>query len=262
MGDLYFWDGKNFIINANVIKKFNQQYNLESTRYAVDNVLLTEFVNKSIYKNAPFENIYHMVTLINAFYSTRMGADNCYEISQILHQDNNNIIDAVQQGDKQYVQTIVNKQLNQNGRVAFSFTTKYFSVLSRYCYNKDFFPIYDSIVAHMLDFYYRDKGKNLVSATHKNYIAYCKYIEGLNSGAQYKQLDTFLWTLGGMISKSMSKLSMAEYTEIMSKEPKQTAKMKNKIAKGKDVKFDIPINSNMTADAMALVLNKTFSKEK
>ena len=58
-----------------------------------------------------------------------------------------------------------------------SFTTKCFSGLRRYLDKVDNFPIYDNFVSGLLDFYYRKEWENVVSAAHKDYMNYCKYVD-------------------------------------------------------------------------------------
>ena len=200
------WNGQNFIINADAVNTFNNWYSATAvdTRYKHDEEILTEFVPKLVRSDASFNEIYHIVTLINSFYSTRMGGDNCYKLAEILHKQNKNILSAVKTGDEKTVQNIVNIEQEKLDNVPFSFTTKYFSILSRYLHNDDKFPIYDSVVATMLDFYFHHNGiknKYYVSSMHKDYISYYNCITNLidNSKTQYKKLDTYLWWMGRQV---------------------------------------------------------------
>ena len=165
-------------------------------------------MSKCIHKNSSFEDIYIVVTLINSFYSTRMGADDCYALSKILHDNHADIWKTIKSEEQNVilVQSIINQQQDSK-RVAFSFTTKYFSILSRFVVNKDIYPIYDSVVANVLDYYFcKNNGNNKKhsvsgcnSTNKKDYITYVKIIDDLNI-MPYKYLDNYLWTLGRLLS--------------------------------------------------------------
>ena len=64
-----YWDDKkeNLIINADTIRRFNKENPL-SGRYACDERVLGDVANSLINKNSKFEDVYHMVTLINSLY--------------------------------------------------------------------------------------------------------------------------------------------------------------------------------------------------
>ena len=198
------WDGKNFVINENTINAFNEWYFKQDTvdnRYKHDEKILTYFVPKLIKPDSKINDIYLLVTLINAFYGTRMGNDYCYALSELLYKNHKDILKTIETGDITGVQKIIDKQKNSLSRIEFSFTTKYFSLLCRYIKHSDKFPIYDSVVSKMLDFYFYANGinnKTLVSGMRKDYMAYYDCITKLigKSGIEYKKLDTYLWWLG------------------------------------------------------------------
>lgn len=276
------WYKDNFVISDEIIEIFCTKYPVDK-RYKLDELVLKEYVPRLVHKNSSLEEIYIVVTLINAFYSTRMGADDCYKLARLLWKRREGIMEALDAGDKQVVESIVmeqiisktsynNKQKFQNNegkqenadsivRVAFSFTTKYFSILSRYLDKGDNFPIYDNLVAGLLDFYYRKEGKNLVSATNKNYMAYCEYIDKLGVRVSYKKLDHYLWTLGRKIRDQCSHLSEDEYYMLMKKVPRKTRRVEQKNLAGKSVKYSIKIGSNISVEAMKRILLHVFPGE-
>ena len=208
------WNGKNFIIDDNTVNAFNDWYAKQSeidNRYKHDEEILAKFIPKSIKVDSEFNDIYFVVTLINAFYSTRMGNDYCYALSKLLHQNHQEIFNSIKLGKIETLQNIIDKQENSLKRVEFSFTTKYFSLLCRYVKKCDEFPIYDSVVAKILDFYFYSNNKNtkkLVSNMRKDYVTYYQCITDLigKSDIKYKKLDTYLWWLGrNIISKYQEK---------------------------------------------------------
>ena len=165
--------------------------------------------------------------MINSFYSTRMGADDCFTLSKILYCNHTEIYKAIQSRKPKpgLVQNIIERQQElkqqdeETKRVAFSFTTKYFSILSRfYDYkdeniretDKDLYPIYDSVVAKVLDYYFyvKTNKKSHVSSCKskyksnkddKGYERYVEIINGLKT-KPYKYLDNYLWTIGRLVS--------------------------------------------------------------
>ena len=56
-----------------VIKKLKNIKSKE--RYNVEQDILKKYINKEKYLSSEFEYVYMISTLINSFYSTRMGAD-------------------------------------------------------------------------------------------------------------------------------------------------------------------------------------------
>ena len=139
------WKDNNFVINESTVEQFNKWFekDVKNTRYSTDEKILEEYVSKYIHENSSFEDIYTVVTLINSFYSTRMGADDCFALSKILHENHAKIWEAINQTQQtqqniKLVQGIIKQQKNtkqeeytkqdeETKRVAFSFTTKYFS---------------------------------------------------------------------------------------------------------------------------------------
>ena len=226
------WKDNNFVINESTVEQFNKWFekDVKNTRYSTDEKILEEYVSKYIHENSSFEDIYTVVTLINSFYSTRMGADDCFALSKILHENHAKIWEAINQTQQtqqniKLVQGIIKQQKNtkqeeytkqdeETKRVAFSFTTKYFSILSRFLTGKDVYPIFDSVVANVLD-YYRynlDNGnkKHSVSRCNStNKKDYAEYVEIINelkpTPCTYKHLDNYLWKMGSLVSDEIRK---------------------------------------------------------
>lgn len=248
--EIKFWNGKNFVITSGVIRDFNKRYPVDG-RYKNDEEILKNAVGQLIQPGSSLNQIYHVATLINAFYSTRMGGDDCFKVSGILYDKHKDIMGAMNTGDVDVVQDVINIQQEKLGRVAFSFTTKYFSVLCRYRFGADRFPIYDSLVAHLLDFYYGSGSR--VTKTHKDYLEYCKCInEVIPKGVAYKELDDFLWTLGRKINHRVSKITADDYNYLM--EPKLCGKNKEKTSDGKRA-YSVPIGSGTSPTTMARILS-------
>ena len=202
------WDGINFIINFDSVNTFNSWYSKtkEDKRYKHDEEILSKFIHESIKIDSEFNDIYFIVTLINAFYSTRMGNNYCYELSKVLYKNHEKIFNSIKLGETKTLQDIIDKQKKSLKQIEFSFTTKYFSLLSRHINKCDKFPIYDSIVAKMLDFYFYSNNKNskrLISNMRKDYD-YDSYYNRITNliekyHIEYKKLDTYLWWLGRKI---------------------------------------------------------------
>jgi len=227
-----FWKDDNFVINTKTVEQFNKWFGeyIKQTRYSTDEKILEEYVQKHIKSNPKpsFDDIYTFVTLINSFYSTRMGADDCYALSKILHDNHAEIWNAIteKRQDIDLVQKII-KQQQDSKRVAFSFTTKYFSILSRFVVNKDIYPIYDSVVANVLDYYFcknsKDNKKHSVSRCNStNKKDYAEYVEIINelkpTPCTYKHLDNYLWTIGRLLSNEIRMVIQPNEKELKEEE--------------------------------------------
>ncbi|HNY25487.1 MAG TPA: hypothetical protein PKJ33_03000 [Alphaproteobacteria bacterium] len=210
------WENRGFIITNNSVKKFNSAFKLEE-RYTEDEKILNDIVPKLIKPDSSLSDIYQVVTLINSFYSTRMGADICYKMALVLHENNKKIIDCVLNKNIDKAQEIIEifrkksigrkkKELesDQFSGVNFSFLTKYFSIVSRYKFEKDNFPIYDGIVARVLT--YNTKKSFTKYGENKDYKSYTNEIGNLINGKylEYKELDDYLWNIGRKIEDIMN----------------------------------------------------------
>ena len=200
------WDGNNFIISKKAVRTFCKSVKL-APRYNVDEGVLGNFVPEQIHEKSTFEKIYIITTLINSFYSTRMGADDCWNRAELLTKEHARIWPAIHKANVKTVQYIINQQKKSKRPVGFSFTTKYFSILSRHIAGQDIYPIYDSKVAKLLDYYFyvkngRRGSKHSVSKFNntnvKDYESYYTMMAELveSCGVSYKDLDNYLWRLG------------------------------------------------------------------
>lgn len=224
-----FWHDNNFIINMAAAQKYNNHIfdkNLPK-RYLADERILSSQIPKLIKKNSSRDEIYHAITLINSFYSTRMGADDCWRLSEILYKKHSEIWYAILATDIakiDVVQSVIDAQSNARAtdtrrRVAFSFTTKYFSILNRYIGKGDVYPIYDTLVAKMLDYYFwrlapESYCKSYVSSCNtsavKDYKRFYSVITtGLGWGKDYKVLDNYLWDFGRRLSENLPRRAWA-----------------------------------------------------
>lgn len=70
--EIKFWNEKNFVITSGVIRDFNKRYPVDG-RYKNDEEILKNAVGQLIQPGSSLNQIYQVATLINAFYSTRMG---------------------------------------------------------------------------------------------------------------------------------------------------------------------------------------------
>lgn len=61
-----------------VIKKLKNIKSKE--RYNIEQDILKKYINKEKYLSSEFKYVYMISTLINSFYSTRMGADRLYAV--------------------------------------------------------------------------------------------------------------------------------------------------------------------------------------
>lgn len=222
------WDDNKFLISFNSVQNFNAYFKQSiEERYKIDTEILNAYIPNIIRENSSFDDIYVAVTLINAFYSTRMGADMCYKYAKILYKEHKNIWLCLQSdtnfdNDCAMVQKILDicedgkkkEKTSQDymSQTAFSFISKYFSVLSRHVTHADRFPIYDSVVARMLHWYlcHKNENKNAAqiysSATNKEYKRYAEIINVLcvEHNIVYKELDDYLWNLGRKIEDGLT----------------------------------------------------------
>lgn len=254
------WDNNNFRIDCDSVQDFNACFKRSiEERYKTDTKILDIYISKLIKENSLFDDIYTVVTLINAFYSTRMGADMCYKYAKVLYKEHKEILVCLRSNanfdtDCAVVQRILdiceggkNKDKTSQDympRTAFSFVSKYFSVLSRHVTNNDRFPIYDNIVARMLHWYLCQKKENKTaatvyrSATDKNYKQYAEIINTLccKNKIAYKELDDYLWNLGRKIEDILT----AQYN----------------IGKEKKLQKSIVLSHNITAEMLKNTIEK------
>ncbi len=153
--------------------------------------------------HSDFEYVYFISTLINSFYSTRMGAEKVFEMAKYIHQNSamfNNIIQNNDTSCLNKIKKIGNKYYN------YTFITKYISIHSRYHSpdNISKFPIYDSRVQAVLANY------GFVKKTSNKYRDYSVFYKKMSeikdefikqniSDMNFTKLDNYFWILGEKI---------------------------------------------------------------
>ncbi len=107
----------------------------------------------------------------------------------------------------------------QTGVNAYSFATKLFSFIDGTKY-----PIMDSYVATLLEYYLTKKGIAVAKTDWGNYgefkKAYAKFVDNYGlTGLTYKQLDIFFWTYGKVIHKYWKEAGVLSFETIPYKCP-------------------------------------------
>lgn len=116
--------------------------NLENTRYKYDEIILQKCIDEEKYLKSDFEYVYYISTLINSFYSTRMGNDRLYEVAKFISEKQNidtlekviGIINEAQDTGFKYTKKekkdgkIITKEIHFR---ALSFLTKYYAIHNR-----------------------------------------------------------------------------------------------------------------------------------
>ncbi len=184
------------------------------TRYSLDKSLLEQHINNS----HDFENAYFKATLINAFYSTRMGADLVYQAARhIANIHNQNLIkqiiqkNSIDEDDLNNINIFCHKKLsrdklneNREDYNPYSFFTKYLAIHDRIVNKKEEskLPIYDTLVEKVI------KSSDLVAGRF-NLRNYSSLFKTLNIIGEYyggfSSIDNILWTLGRFIFQNKQK---------------------------------------------------------
>ncbi len=184
-----------------------------------------------------FEDIYHIVTLLNSFHSTRMSSTRCYEVAKYIKGEKDfhkNILDkssleediiAKKEKSAQPKTDVIDAFLEtaegnpKTDKIQFSFMTKYCSLYSFYNSEskESLYPICDFLVLITL----QEEQRNTVNDSNEDLASILEYYEipktistvsGKNSffeimkairlelGVEYRKLDTFLWRRGKHIA--------------------------------------------------------------
>lgn len=204
---------KKYITYKLIIEKLKNIKSKE--RYYTEQDILKKYMNKEKYLSSEFEYVYMISTLINSFYSTRMGADRLYAVAEYISKNTN-----INNLDK--VITVINNardnlQYKNNNFGAYSFLTKYYSVHDRYLSNTNSsnYPIFDSAVEKCFKNIienkkqYSTKFQDYLNKFHKkdlrDYRKFNELIENflaeINSNVSEKsltktELDKYFWTVG------------------------------------------------------------------
>ena len=151
--------------------KQNTKINNNDSRYIADGKLFQEYLKHDNFCDKNY--VYFISTLINSFYSTRMGADRLYATAMMLVENGKDIEKILKQeqplSDEQLdmIQNISNKKLSLrktegegNQFKSYSFTTKFLAIHSKYRKGGGYislFPIYDGQVQLVIKKYKLNK---------------------------------------------------------------------------------------------------------
>ena len=204
--------------------------------FKASQILLEKYFSK-IDDTSDFEDIYHIVTLLNSFYSTRMVTTRCYEIAQYIKGEENfhkNILnkstleeDIIAKKEKTIKPdadvidaffSIVDDN-PKTDKIQFSFMTKYCSLYSFYNTEskESLYPICDFLIltalqeeqsntlqdsnkdlVNVLELY--DVPKTIASIFEKSSFFEIMKAIRIELGVEYRKLDTFLWRRGKHIA--------------------------------------------------------------
>lgn len=161
----------------------------ENPRYSLDENILKKIIteNKENHLNADLEYVYFISTLINSFYSTRMGNDRLHIVAKIISEkkgvtDKNviNIIEEINKKPFEYKKG--NNDKNNKTFRAASFLSKYYAIHNRFLFHDgeySDFAILDSAVEKCI--------KNIIDCAKENNPKYsqdfCKKLQ------KYKKKD-------------------------------------------------------------------------
>ena len=158
--------------NNNANKKTNKNIECKSCRYDADDIILRKYIKNDI-TEIDFNDrdyVYHISTLINSFYSTRMGADRLYAtamkianngmfINKIMCKEkvlSNGELDLIQDRlcEKIKLRATERGEADREFR-SYSFVTKFLSIHSLYTSKNNIssFPIYDGQVVTVIKTY-------------------------------------------------------------------------------------------------------------
>ena len=199
-------------------------------------ILLKKYFS-TIDDTSDFEDIYHIVSLLNSFYSTRMVTTRCYEIAQYIKGEENfhkNILnkttleeDIIAKKEKTikadtdvidaFLGTVDDNP--KTDKIQFSFMTKYCSLYSFYNTEsqESLYPICDYLIllslqeeqsntlqdsnddlTNILELY--DVPKTIATVFEKSAFFEIMKAIRVELGVEYRKLDTFLWRRGKHIA--------------------------------------------------------------
>ena len=142
----------------NVIKKIKKySNNLKDTRYNLDEKILENIIpkHKQDYLDSNLEYVYYISTLINSFYSTRMGNDRLFIVAKYISEHKN--IDSLEK-ITQLIEEANNKpfkiknkknkknEKNEKNEIKYfkanSFLSKYYAIHNRILFNNNKYSEY------------------------------------------------------------------------------------------------------------------------
>ena len=200
--------------NLKPFLKLHQKYILNRKRYEIDESLLREHIKRLSANHKQLQVVYFKSTLINSFFSTRMGADLVFDTAQKICGIEESLQQIIQKGPSENLEKLTScfEQLKNKGGnrnyYPFSFFTKYLAIHSRILSKEDIskFPIYDRLVEKVIknsDIYsqftqskhYKDThcGRNLKQ--YQNLYHTLEYFSKCTK-CDFTSLDKILWLIG------------------------------------------------------------------
>lgn len=186
--------------------KQNTKINNNDCRYIADGKVFQEYIRYDSFNDKNY--VYFISTLINSFYSTRMGADRLYATAMMLAENGKNVEKLLKQeqplSDEQLdmVKNTLSQELclrdaelNLRGEESrsfrsYSFVTKFLAIHSKYRKNGEYislFPIYDGQVKLVIKKYKLNKIEILKKfvesfnfSTSKEWLSFNQYCKDNN----------------------------------------------------------------------------------
>lgn len=193
------------------INDMYKEYMEVSKRYATDEALLDRQITSNSHTK---DEAYFKATLINSFYSTRMGADRVYAAAQKIESKKELIQKIIEYGIQDNLEEItkfLEKEEEKKTYHPYSFFTKYLAIHRRLLGEKKHdLPIYDSFVEKIIkhsDLYHKEEFNKYLKANHctKNFKHYntlywtIQYFAQKLTQGDFTDLDHILWLLGKTI---------------------------------------------------------------
>ncbi len=173
------------------------------------------------------DKIYHRVTLLNSFYSTRMGAERCYSVAEHIQENRELFNKLIFNDDKESKFKLINKlipttityeTIDKNKEVKkhiyrpYSFITKYCAIYTWGNHEECLYPIYDSLVRELLKKERKESSNPKIKSILKEYTineqpenypdfynALCEIKKYLNT--DFRTLDIFMWREGKKLNQ-------------------------------------------------------------
>lgn len=180
------------------IKELYDGYMRVSKRYSMDEDLLDRKITSNSHTK---DEAYFKATLINSFYSTRMGADYVFAAANKISDENELLTQIIDKGineddedtwtklDRFFTKMPKEKINEEKGNKAdnyhpYSFFTKYLAIHRRILKQKHDLPIYDSFVEKIIkhsDLYHEKE--------------FTEYLKEHGCAKNFKHYDTLYWTI-------------------------------------------------------------------
>ena len=211
-------------------ERLAQKSNLN--RYDYDERLLKEYIKPPLLENHNLESAYFKATLINSFYSTRMGAETLFKVVKKIEIYKDKINDIL------FSRHVVQEQLNslnpfteikvergEDSYGPYSFLTKYLAIHDRLlCYHHSQhkqeysrLPIYDQLVSRCI---VNLENKKQLEATHNNlrnyqnlYRIISQIAQMMNYGDNLTSVDNVFWAIGKYLWGNNKAKSIKEFNE-------------------------------------------------